>query len=212
MKLFERTEKDDVKKQLTNLQKSIIASNELSKDAYTILINYIESVKDNNSYNDFFEIDFLIRVFIQLIDRSFDSEELMKNHLGKIISCVHELLPLGIETPNYKFVKEMIINNFVGNEGILDYDIFNLDFYALFDNKNVYLNCMNIIMSNSNLLANYSTIHKYATRVSRLCLSKEMFYADIISFLSGMKEIVDNSYVTYANNCLETAKKRKGVY
>ncbi|MBQ8892092.1 MAG: AAA family ATPase [Bacilli bacterium] len=216
MKFFDKTEeekkREEEKKQLTTLEKAIIYSDILKEDAYKVLTSYIMEVKSNKRKNDFFELDFLVRVFLQLIDQEFGTEEKMQNQLDKIILIIRDLLPAGIKTSNYTFIKEMIINNFVSKDGYLAYNLFDMNFYSLFDNKTLYLNCMNIILNSKKLRNQMSLIIKYACKVSRYSITKDMFYSDMIAFLAGMEDVVNNEYVAYANACLEIAKKRVGVY
>lgn len=216
MGLFDKGETEirieEEKKLLKKLESNIKAPGKLSTSCQKQLISYLSDVKNNKKINDFFDADFLFRVFIQFVSDDFNDQELLSNHLYKVINAVHELLPAGEKTPNYEFIKEMIINNFVDFNGYINKNIYRPEFYALFNDINDYLDVMNIISANNLLTINFEVINKYACQVSKYCTSTEIFKNDLISFLHGFSDVVDGDYYKYIVDSLIEAKKRIGVY
>lgn len=226
MGIFDKTpeeiKKIEEQRNLYKLETSIRNSNILKPEVAKILTNYINDIRNNKIKNDYFDLDFLSRVFINLIDKKFDSIELMNNQLRNIKMAINYLLPAATTTPNYDFIKEMIINNFVGSDGFIYNNLFNPEFYSLFEDKVVYLNIMNIIRNND-LENDMKHIEEYAKKVKKYCLSYDMFYNDIISFVTGIKDVKEMTIETpfykmedimkeYYHECLEIAKKRVGIY
>ena len=216
MGLFDKSEEakkiDEEKKQLKQLENYLKSSGKLDASAYNVLINYLNEVRQSKRNNDFIDNDFLYRVFIEINDSEFKTSNIMMNQLADIIVVIHDLLPAGDKTPNYEFIKEVIINNFVSSNGYIHNKIYSQEFYSLFSNILDYLDVMNIISGDDNLISNFIVINKYANEVAKYCVSEEIFKNDLISFLYGFNSVVDNDYYNYVIDSIVEAKKRIGVY
>lgn len=157
------------------------------------ITNYVTDIRDGKRNNDFFEFDFLNSVILNILEDGTKS-------LDDYIKMVKFLLPMGMETPEYEVIKNLIIS---GNTKI------DKRLYGLFNNRLDYIQVTNIIEDAG--IENYETIINYALEVSRFCANHFLLKSEIISFASGLKDTVDD-VETYFNERLTDAKKRGGVY
>lgn len=157
------------------------------------ITNYVTDIRDGKRNNDFFEFDFLNSVILNILEDGTKS-------LDDYIKMVKFLLPMGMETPEYEVIKNLIIS---GNTKI------DKRLYGLFNNRLDYIQVTNIIEDAG--IENYETIINYALEVSRFCANHFLLKSEIISFASGLKDTVDD-VETYFNERLTEAKKRGGVY
>lgn len=157
------------------------------------ITNYVTDIRDGKRNNDFFEFDFLNSVILNILEDGTKS-------LDDYIKMVKFLLPMGMETPEYEVIKNLIIS---GNTKI------DKRLYGLFNNRLDYIQVSNIIEDAG--IENYETIINYALEVSRFCANHFLLKSEIISFASGLKDTVDD-VETYFNERLTDAKKRGGVY
>ena len=63
-------------------------------------------------------------------------------------------------TEEYDLIKNMILNNFVGNDKMCQ--IFDYEFYSLFNSKLDYIQIMNIITGDDEIYDNYDMIYNFA--------------------------------------------------
>ena len=175
------------------------------------LIDYVENIKNGKKINDFFDIDFLTNVILQLASFNKPDDIWMKDKFERLIDEIKFLLPQGTNTLGYESIKhEFIINNC--NEKALNNDsIFNKEFYSLFESRNDYLQVMNIILSNENLIENFDEIVNFAVGISKEIDNQDLLKREIISFLHLYGDTL-SSEEDYLKTRIDETRKRYGIY
>lgn len=204
------TSQTEEEKTLKNLIKAIRYESALDSNDKDYLIGYVNDIMNNAKNNDFFEVDYLVRSILALIEDK-DNYENKKTKLSKYIDVIKQFLPEGEQTQDYKAIMEMIINNFYGKNGFVSRDLYNDKFYALFQNRYDYLYIMNLIAKNEDIREYASRIFEYAIKVSPFCANQSILQNELLSFINDLE---DNGwdYDEYAEKSLIEAKKRCGVY
>lgn len=177
----------------------VIRNADVSYDAQDYFSTYVMDVRDGKRNNDFYEFDFLRAIILECLNSN--SEQSIED-FEEIIKQVKFLLPLGMETEDYEIIKNMIIN---GNH------VWNMQLYALFNNRLDYIQIMKIIQSEKIFSDNYDSIVHYAITVSPYCINTSVLKSELLSFIDGLKSEYGD-IEAYQNKCLTEAKKRCGVY
>ena len=197
---------------LLSLMSRINYSNNLDAFTTKVLVKYLNGVLNGTVKNDFFDYEFLYRVFDQLTVNEYENGDDVEEHLDKIKECIKELLPFGSSTAQYEEIKELIINEFVAPhgyiaKGIYDFRIFNKC------NKDVhqYAYIMKSIAKNDNAVKNFDKVAEFANNVTKWCYTREEFTDRLLSAVDGLKNGVVDVEVYFAEQ-LEVAQASKGYY
>lgn len=214
MGFFNKTEEEqrqiEEQKKIKSLISAIQSHSTLEDDSKKLLLDYIEKIKKGHA-NDFDDVDTLIQVFLKLLDDEIiaDSYEL-KKHLKEVIHAYHQVVNKNNE--NYDRNKKRFLESFIGVEGVIYNDLFDDAMYATFQDKEDYFDIMNFILSDRTLKENFDIIRDYIQYVSKYCLNQDMLKRDVLSYLDGYANVLEEDYEKYSEDCLEAAKKRIGVY
>ncbi|HAB67606.1 MAG TPA: hypothetical protein DCE23_09600 [Firmicutes bacterium] len=208
MSLFNQTEEEKV---IKNLIRAIRNDSRLGSEDKNYLVNYVNDVMNGVRNNDFFEFDYLVRAITSLVEHKEDEYYTAESLLAKYISVVKQFLPEGPQTEDYKAVMEMIINNFYGDKGFINENLYDESFFALFKNRHDYLYIMKIISTKDGVREYANRIFDYAIKVSPYCANQGVLNNELLSFINGLD---DNGwdFDEYSEKSLQEAKKRCGVY
>lgn len=207
MGIFNKTDEElriiKERKDLKELKETIKSNKELANDktGQDYLIKYIDDVIDGKD-NDFFESDFLIRAFLKF-DNVLD--------LTNAIYVIRNLLPYGLNTPNYNAIKEVILSDFLGNGGYVTEGIFDHEVYALFKDFDNYLRIMKTVQGKPVTRNNFKLIAGYIKESAKYSIDEDTFTKSIISTIDNLDDSVLD-IPAYLKNELEKDKKRAGVY
>ena len=185
-----------------------IKARQLEDKTRDFYLNYLDNIRKGYP-NDFGDMDTLFQVFMKLLDSNFSGVRDLREHFEQMVQLYHKMVNSNKEELD---MKNIFIHNFVGTDGLLYNDYYDDAMYSTFQNKKDYFDIMNVIMSDGFLKSEFDTISDYISKVSKYCLSQDMLKRDVISFLNGFFEVVDDDYEKYSEECLEEAKKRVGVY
>jgi len=207
MGLFNKTEEElrieKEKKQLKELKEALKDNKELASDSTGLnkLLEYVDKAIDGKE--EFFkDNDFLIRCFLKYT---------YVMDLYKNIYAIKQLLPYGKNTPNYEFIKEIIISDFVGKEGYLKKEIFDYSMYSLFKNFDNYTRVMRTLKNNNKAIENFNKLNEYIKKSAKFSIDEDSFVKSIISTIEGLDDSVLN-IDTYLESEIEKDKKRVGIY
>ena len=207
MGIFNKTDEElriiKERKDLKELKEAIKSNKELANDktGQDYLIKYIDDVIDGKN-NDFFESDFLIRAFLKF-DNVLD--------LPNAIYVIRNLLPYGLNTPNYNAIKEVILSDFLGDGGYVTEGIFDHEVYALFKDFDNYLRIMKTIQGKPSTRNNFKLIAGYIKESAKYSIDEDTFTKSIISTIDNLDDSVLD-IPAYLKNELEKDKKRAGIY
>lgn len=207
MGIFNKTDEElriiKERKDLKELKETIKSNKELANDktGQDYLIKYIDDVIDGKD-NDFFESDFLIRAFLKF-DNVLD--------LTNAIYVIRNLLPYGLNTPNYNAIKEVILSDFLGNGGYVTEGIFDHEVYALFKDFDNYLRIMKTVQGKPVTRNNFKLIAGYIKESAKYSIDEDTFTKSIISTIDNLDDSVLD-IPAYLKNELEKDKKRAGIY
>lgn len=207
MGLFNKTEEElriiEEKKQLKELKEALKSNKDLASDQIGLnkLLDYIDEFSEGKK-EDFLDTDFLIRSFLKF-NKVTD--------LYEAIFIIKYLLPYGINTPNYESIKEVIINNFLGEYGYLKRKIFDYSLYSLIKDFDNFTRVMNTISKNEKAVENFNKLNEYIIKAAKYSVDEESFVKSIISTIEGLDDSVLN-VDTYLESEIEKDKKRAGVY
>lgn len=212
MGIFNKTEEElrieEQQKKLRMLTNAVYDSY-IAQNSKDYLIEYINKIKKGYT-NDFDDIDTLIQIVLKLLDTSFHSSSDFINHFKDLITTYHEVV--NKEHPNYEREKTRFIEMFVGDESVLEKDVYDKGLFSMFHNKEDYFEIMSIIMGDDALIENFDEIESYIASVTKYCLNQDVLKRDIISYLKGFETVVEKDYEKYSEQELEKAKRRVGVY
>ena len=207
MGIFNKTDEElriiKERKDLKELKEAIKSNKELANDkvGQEFLIKYIDDII-NGKENNFFESDFLIRAFLKF-DNVLD--------LTNAIYVVRNLLPYGLNTPNYDAIKEVILSDFLGTGGYVTEGIFDHEVYALFKDFDNYLRIMRTVQGKPSTRNNFNLIASYIKESAKYSIDEDTFTKSIISTIDNLDDSVLD-IPAYLKNELEKDKKRAGVY
>ena len=214
MGLFNKTEEElriiEEKKQLKELRDSIRSNNNLIEVNKIALVGYVDGIL-NGKKNDFFENDFLIRVLLQLDANEYYDHKNVEAHLDKIIRCLRDFLPKGINTENYEEIKEYIINDFVGVEGYINKGIYDYSLYSLFKTPTNFIRVMKTINKNEVAVQHFKELEEYIKKTAKYTVDEETFVKGILSTINALDEGVLN-VSEFLDEELAEDKKRIGIY
>ena len=180
-----------------------IKSSSINAESKKILISYVNEVKDNKRNNDFFEDEFLERVFLEILTSVQDNGE--RINLSEIIKSIKFIFPFGMETEGYNLLKNMVITNLEKHDYLFDNKLF-----SLFDNKRDYLEIINIILSKEEYEKYYEEIIEYAVTVAPYCQNQAILKQEVIAFIHKTER--SSSIDELKKDMLFEAKKRVGIY
>ena len=196
---------------LKELKNTIKKTEILDVGAKEYLFNYIDNIENKRTKNDFYDIEFLSNIIIDLIDENCNSEYKVNNILTNEIKAVKELIPFGENTDNYNMLKSMFINKFSGPDGYISKGIYDQSFMSLFDNISDYIKIMDAINSDELPKRSFNYIREYAYTIVKYSNSYEIFKNDLISYIANLENNIDN-VEKYTEEHIEMAKERIGVY
>ncbi len=212
MGIFNKTE-EEIKKEEEN--KKYRAIQDEIDDAFTfeninyevkmVLRTYIEDIK-NGKPNDFGDIPTLYKVIKKLIKNNSLNTEQINMHLDAIKELYNKL----IRRDNKEDLIDLFIDLFVGPFGIVY--MFDEGFYALFKDKSDYFEIMQMILKSKKAFDNYNRIYAYAKSVGKYALNQDILKRDIIAYIQGLDDVINNEYDKYDLEQLENARRRIGVY
>lgn len=213
MGIFSKTEEqlriEEEQKKLRLLGNEIRNETNLEESAKNTLLEYLEKIKKGYP-NDFYEIDTLIVIFLKVIKMDFNYSLDFQEYFDKLITTFHQVV--NKERDDYNSNKEMFINTFIGDDGVLAHDLYDQGLFSIFQNKRDYFEIMSIITENECLRENFDRIKNYIQSVSKYCLNQDVLKRDIVSYLKGYETVLDRNYDKYSETSLEGAKRRIGVY
>lgn len=186
-----------------------IRYSDLKEADRNFLIDYVDKINSGQINNDFYEFEFLNRIVLELL--STDHYQGIEKTINEYKNILSLLLPEGVYTEDSQGIMEMFINNFCGESGIIEKNLFNRKFYALFQNRYDYIFIMNMIIQDNDLRYKAHRIFDYAIEVSPYCSNAQVFKNELLSFMNDSGFVVgdDNEYI---EKKLNEAKKRCGVY
>ncbi len=212
MGLFNKTEEElrqeEENRKWSNLINSIWESS-LEEDQKRVLLDYANKVRKGYP-NDFENVDILMRVFEKLLNSNFLDVDDFEEHFQDVIDSYHMIVNHSDEGVDR--IRERFIEDFVGDNGCLYLDIHDEGMYGLFHNKEDYFEIMDVIGSDDIYIEHFQVILEYIMRVSKYCLNQDILKRDVLSYLDGFLDVLDEDYESYSNQQVEEAKKRIGVY
>ncbi len=214
MGLFTKTPEEikaeEDRQKLSNMIYEINNSNNIDSSSKSFLTDYINKIRGGypNTFND---LDTLYLVLSQLLSTNYIDHEDFIFHFNEV-SRLFKIIVDKSSQSNFEKSRDRFINSFIGTKGIIYNKLFDDSFYSIFANKEDFFDIMDILNSNDIYLENFKTIKNYIQDVSKFCLNQDVLKRDIISYLTGFSNVVDNNYEGYSHEELVKAKKRIGIY
>ena len=204
MGLFYETEEE---KQYRELIRALRESN-LDYESANTLISYVIDVRDGKRLNDFYDFDLLQGVIIELATSSYNTHEEFVEAFNRILNRVRLLLPDGEKTEDYDAIKREIINYYCSIERS---NLFSIELYSLFDSRYDFLQIMDIILNDENLVNNFNNIVKFAVELGKEVDDQGLLKREIISYLHLYGSILSEDEA-YLEKRINEARMRYGVY
>ena len=198
-------------KQFKVLIKAIKSSNKLDVEMIQFLVNYLEDVRFKRRNNDFYEYDFLEKILLELVDSEFSYVEDFKSHFEVLVDTVKFLLPEGLSSNDYQSIKNMIVNNLVGVDGLIEKGLFDKNLYSIFGSRHDYMFVMNLLADIDDMPCSYQDVFNYICEVAPWAPNQDVLRNEVVSCINGLKGVVGNTD-EYFMARIEEAKKRVGVY
>lgn len=196
MGIFEKSE--------TLLQKYIMLlkkrSKEENKENLKEAIEYLKDIESGKIINPFKNEKILIAFIDTVIDKEVSFLESVNE--GKLY--FNKIVILENDDEVKTFLKLFEKN------GVIDNNMFSQTLYSIFNDKTIYFNIMDIIMSNNNLKTKFEDIKKYIISISPYIADINTLKNDILYFLNnvGFASDVDTLIIERVNG----AKERLGIY
>lgn len=188
----------DEERTLANLIKAIRRTN-INASKKDELINYVSNIKAGKANNDFFDVSTLETVILDLLDENKTSA-----NLYDYINTIKFLLPYGEDSERFEEIKSLIKN---GNIFI------DKDLAYIFTDKANYAMFMRILKEKGLLedQEKFKNIVDFAVNVKPLCINEDIFKAELLSYVNGLVNELDNIEEYKLKRIIE-AKKRVGIY
>ncbi len=175
---------------------------------------YIEQVRKTGE-NDFEDIETLAKVIASLIENGACTNTRIASYLNKMKLIYARIVPKNGDEQVHDYMKEKFLHYFLGKDGIINQNIFDEGMFASFDNKTDYFDVVDCIIElrdkiNPKIVLDY--IKEYANKVSKYCLTEDVYKRDVVSYICGLDSVVNGDFESYTEEQLEDAKKRIGVY
>ena len=181
MGLFNETEEE---KKFKLLIKTINSSNKLDIEMIQFLVNYLEKVRDKKINNDFYEYEFLERVMLEIADSEYNSFDIFKEIFEEVVDLVKFLLPEGMNTEDYQVIKNVIVNNIIGNGGLLEEELFDKKVYSLFGSRQDYMFIANLLKDMEELPCSFHEIFNYICEVAPWVPNQEILRSEVVSCIN----------------------------
>ena len=201
-------ENEEVKKYRDLIK--IIRSSDLNYECIEFLVKYISDIKDGKRTNDFYDFDFLQGAMIEIATSEFYGVAELEDFLNQLIHRVKFLLPCGDKSEGYEGIKREIINHYSSTHGITT-ELFSEELYSLFDSRFDYLQIMNIILKDENLVSNFDSIVKFAVELGKEVDDQGLLKREVISYLHLYGSILSDDE-EYLKTRIDEARMRYGVY
>lgn len=201
-------------KYLLDYVKKEVEKQKINDSAEKYIKEYVEKIRQTGE-NDFEDIDTLAKVISSLIECGAFDDWSVKSGLSKMKSIYARIVPKNCDEPVHDYMKEKFLQYFLGKDGIINRDIFDEGMYASFENKTDYFDVIDCILNKISEIRPrkvYDCIKEYANKVSKYCLTQDVYKRDLISYICGLDSVVNGDYDSYTEEQLEDAKKRIGVY
>lgn len=207
--------KDETKEEKTiNQLLKNIKSSDLNLEWKEYLTNYLNSILNNQKNNDFYDLDFLRRIIIELLDNPYINDYSPSNLFEEIIKNLNMVFANGMYTPNYNELKEIFINNYCGYNGYIAKGLINNNTYSfksLFSNVSDFYLIMNIIKDKEEYITKFNDINRFASEIIMYCPDDVTFKNILISFINGISFNLDKFDEYYAEK-KSKVEKMCGIY
>ena len=206
----------DRDKLYNGLIRLIRGNNKIDKRYRGDFVDYLVAIKTNKKYNDFVDDDLLANVFYD-ISEMYEKGELDYSYKNEEdVFCFYKqafkfIFPDGVDTPNYETLKKEVLNNCFGEEGLFRKELFNREFYALFENKTDYFQLMNMVSNDQDLIDYFDTIVEFATKMGKEIDDYNLFKRELVSFMHEVKNIIDDED-EYTKKRIKETRMRAGIY
>ena len=215
MGIFNKTEEEkrqeEERRMLVTLRDRISYSNELDQFTTIVLTDYLNGVIFGTGKNDFYDVEFLVRVFEQLNVNEYKDGTDVKQHLEKILSCMHDLLPFGKKTANYEEIREFIIDYLVAPDGFINTGLYDYSIFNKFKDISEYSRIMKSISKNEKAVENFQYVKSYISNASKWYVSRDEYVSSILASVDELDSSVLD-VPEYFDKQIEDAKKKAGVY
>ncbi len=185
-----------------------IRYSKLDKESKDFLIYYIKEVQAGRVINDFVDVEILESAIIELLRHEYKDLAEVKLTFGRYINRVRLLLPQRENTPEFENVKKEIITYFFR---IIGRDLFNQEMYSIFENRTDYIQIMDIVLSDENLVNNFNKVVDFAVQIAREVDDQGLIKREIISYLHLFGSILSEDEA-YLQKRVDEARMRYGVY
>lgn len=189
------------------LIKAIERSRNINGDQKRYFVNYINGIKQGARNNDFLEDELLEKVILEVLNYQGygNGKYTPQTYFEKLIVRSKIVFPFGTNTENYELLKELFISCIN-----TDTELFNDGLFAIFNNKKDYVDIINFLRSDEQLIANAPKITQYGMDVAVDCQTQDMLKREIIAFATNTLRTDDVDDL--AKRYLLEAKKRNGAY
>ena len=204
MGFFNKTEEEIERKKLKDLKDIIRSSNNMDSLTKEKLTKVVDEVI-NGGKNIFFDNDLLASIILDM------TSEYSKITLEGMVRCIRDIFPYGSETNSFKVRKELFVNNFLGEYGYINKEIYDYSIFSSFNNIDNFIRVMNSISNNSIAIEHFTELKNYINKSSKYAIDEETFTISLISTINKLDEAVLD-IKNYLNDELEEDKKRVGIY
>lgn len=196
MGIFEKNE-TLLQKYITLLRKR---SKEENKENIKEALDYLKDIESGKVINPFKNEEILVAFIDTVVDKEVSFLQIINE--GKLYFNKIVILENDDEVKTFLKLFE--------KDGVIDNNMFSQTLYSIFNDKTIYFNIMDIIMSNNNLKTKFEDIKKYIISVSPYIADVNTLKNDILYFLNniGFVSNVDNLIIER----LQIAKERLGIY
>ena len=204
MAFFNETEEE---KRYKDLIKGV-KSTRLEESIKYYLINYLIEIRDGKRVNDFYNYEFLERMISVIATSEYRSYEEFNNIFNQLIKRVRFLLPDQEKTNGYDLIVNELVNYGIDLE---KKHLFNEELYSLFDNRLDYLQIMELISKDDNLVQNFNKIVNFSLELGKVIDDQGLLKREIIAYLHLYGSILSDDE-EYLKKRINEAKMRYGVY
>ena len=192
----------------TELEKfiEILSTTQLENDEVKeSILTYVRDIKNKKISNPFKDEKTLVSVLIKYSDKDISKKENIIDFISQVKNVLDTIYIIG----NYDEELDLILNIF-NNNGIYENNLFDINFYRLFDNVLEYLTVMNMFLENNIIRENFDKIIGFLINIRSTYENGDKFYFYTLAFLNKI------TYGTDLEKLINDEKvridKKEGIY
>lgn len=169
------------------------------------ILRYLKGIISLNNPNLFENDEMLIQVIEKYLSTQSESNIIIDEYIQMVKNVFSQIYFSKVDSKEMSLFLKLFDNN-----GIYERDLFDINFYRMFDNMKQYYSVMENIMSNDFIMENIDKVLGFFLSIRSYYETGDKYYFEVLTMSKNMTYGInlDNFIKTYMNKL----DKRSGVY